>query len=335
MSMTGRHGRALLAALTLLTATGFGPAAAGELDLERILAPVIALEARIPDGARSATTLGTVRGGTGVVIDGAGLVVTIGYLILEAESVELLPGGLGGERIPAQVVAWDHATGLGLVRSTRPLEVAPMSLGESSALAVDDAVIAASWTRQAGMLPAVITDRGTYTGYWEYLLENALYVSPIHPAFPGAALIGLDGKLVGIGGFAHFDSGEEEEIAGTVFIPIDTLKPILAELLLDGRSSVRRPWLGLYCEEIDGGLRVRRVPADGPAKKAGVRHGDRLIALAGTPVVSLEDFYRRLWSMVRPGDKVSIEIERDGAIFAVEIVSIDRYERLDSPFLTQ
>ncbi len=177
------------------------------------------------------------------------------------------------------------------------------------------------------MLPAFIVDRGPYAGYWEYLLEDALYVSPIHPAFPGAALIGLDGKLVGIGGFAHFDSADEEEVADTVFIPIDALKPILADMLLDGRSAERRPWLGLYCEEVDGGLRVRRVPDDGPAAKAGILAGDRLIAVAGTPVDSLVGFYRHLWSVARPGDSIVLELLREKDSIKVEIETIDRYDR--------
>lgn len=301
---------------------------ARELDLDAVLAPVIALEARIPESARSAGTLGTVRGGTGVVIDGAGLVLTVGYLILEAATVELLPRGLDGGRVPAEVVAWDHVTGLGLVRSTAPLGVAPMELGESSTLGKDDAVIVASWTREAGLLPALVNDRRPYAGYWEYLLEDALYVSPVHPAFPGAALIGLDGRLVGIGAFAYLDAGDEGDIADTVFIPIDTLKPILAELLLEGRSRLRRPWLGLYCEELEGRLRVRRLPADGPALGAGVRAGDRVLAVADTPVATLEELYRTLWSVARPGDTVVVDIARDGETLRIAIQSIDRYDRL-------
>jgi len=321
------RGRILLVAVTLSIVMISGQCAARELDLGALLAPVIALEAHVPEHARSAQSLGTVRGGTGVLIDGAGLVLTIGYLIIEADSVELLPHGLRGERVPAEVVAWDPASGLGLVRSKRPLGIAPMALGDSATLKVEDAVITASWTGETGMLPAFIVGRGPYAGYWEYLLEDALFVSPIHPAFPGAALIGLDGKLVGIGGFAHFDSGDEEEVADTVFIPIDALKPILADMLLDGRSAVRHPWLGLYCEEVDGGLRVRRVPGDGPAAKAGILAGDRLIAVAGTPVDSLVGFYRHLWSVARPGDSIVLELRREEASIEVEVASIDRYDR--------
>jgi S1-C subfamily serine protease len=121
---------------------------------------------------------------------------------------------------------------------------------------------------------------------------------------------------------------EEEEVADTVFVPVDALKPILGDLLLDGRTSERRPWLGLYCEEIDGGLRVRRLPANGPASKAGVQPGDRLITVANTPVVSLNDFYRRLWSVARPGDSVTLELRRDEALITVEIEATDRYQYL-------
>lgn len=305
----------------------FAPAesSAAELDLDAVLAPVIALEARIPDDARSAQTLGAVRGGTGVLIDGSGLVLTIGYLILEATGVDLMPNGLGGGRVPADVVAWDHVTGLGLVRSREPLGITPMPLGDSAPLRSGDAVIAASWERFAGMLPAVVVERRVYTGYWEYLLEDALFVAPMHPGFPGAALIDLEGRLTGIGGFALSDEVDHDEVAGTVFVPIDALKPVLADLLLEGRSADARPWLGLYCEEGDGGLQVRRLPDYGPAFRAGVRPGDRLLAVDGMPVKTLEDFYRRVWGSVRPGDRVSLELRRDAKTVEVEIEAADRY----------
>jgi S1-C subfamily serine protease len=307
-------------------------AAGGALDLDAVLAPVIALEARIPEHARTASSLGTVRGGTGVVIDAAGLVLTIGYLILEAGSVDLLPEGLSGPRLPADVVAWDQNTGLGLGRSRVPLDIAPMPLGESAALRAGDAAIAASWEGSAGMIPAVVVERRVYTGYWEYLLDDALYVAPIHPSFPGAALIGLDGRLAGIGGFALTDSVDEDEVVGTVFVPVDALKPVLADLLLDGRSPPPRPWLGLYCEEFAGGLRVRRLPAEGPASRAGIRLQDRLLTVSGTPVTTLNSFYRTLWSTARPGDRVALELRRGEESISVEVEAIDRYQylRLDS-----
>ncbi len=305
-------------------------AALAELDLDKVLAPVIALEARIPDTARSADTLGTVRGGTGVIIDGAGLVLTVGYLLLEAESVELLPDGLKGERLPADVVAWDYNTGFGLVRSRQALGIPPMPLGTAAGLAEGDAAIAVDWQRSEGMLPAVVFERGTYAGYWEYMIDDALYVSPSHPGFPGAALISLDGKLAGIGAFAASDPVDEYALAGTVFIPIDLLASVLADLMLVGHSATPRPWLGLYCEEFDGGLRVRRLPEDGPALAAGIRAGDYLLTVGSTPVNTLPDFYRQLWATTRPGDRVSVVLQRGTEKFTVEIEAMDRYQRYAS-----
>lgn len=301
-------------------------AASAELDLEKVLAPVIAIEARIPEGARSAETLGTVRGGTGVIIDGTDLVLTIGYLILEAESVELLPNGLGGERIPADVVAWDQITGLGLLRSRQALGIAPMPLGSSAGLGVGDAAIAVGWGRSDALLPSVVVDRRPYAGYWEYMIDDALYVSPTHPAFPGAALISLDGNLAGIGGFAHTDVGDEDAALDIVFVPIDALKPVLADLLLAGRSSEARAWLGLYCEEFDGELRARRLPADGPAARAGVLPGDYVLAVGKTPVKTLPDFYRLVWATVRPGERVSVTLRRGKNQFNVDLQAMDRYD---------
>lgn len=327
--------RILIFSLTLYAVLTPAESSAAELDMDAVLAPVIALEARIPDDARSAQTLGAVRGGTGVLIDGSGLVLTIGYLILEATGVDLMPNGLGGGRVPADVVAWDHVTGLGLVRSREPLGITPMPLGDSAPLRSGDAVIAASWERFAGMLPAVVVERRVYTGYWEYLLEDALFVAPMHPGFPGAALIDLEGRLAGIGGFALSDEVDHDEVAGTVFVPIDALKPVLADLLLEGRSADARPWLGLYCEEGEDGLRVRHLPDYGPAFRAGVRPGDRLLAVEGMPVKTLEDFYRRVWDSVRPGDRVSLELRRDAKTMEVEIEAADRYAFLRLNYLSR
>jgi S1-C subfamily serine protease len=319
---------ALLPALAALLAAFLAPPTfPATLDLDKALAPIIALEAHIPQNARSADTLGTVRGGTGIVIDATGLVLTVGYLILEADAVDLLPNGLAGERVPGDVVAWDQVTGLGLVRSRRPLGIAPMPLGSSADVAAGDAAVAVSWERVDGMLPAVVVERRAYAGFWEYMVEDALYVSPSHPAFPGAALLSLDGELTGIGGFAQTDFDDEYAITGTVFIPVDALKPVLADLLLTGRSSQSRGWIGLYCEEIDGALRVRRVPADGPALRAGVQSGDYVLAVGGTPVSTLADFYRHLWATTGPGDRIAVELKRGADSFTVEIEATDRYER--------
>lgn len=320
-------GTASLLAAAFLVALLPPRAALAELDLDKVLAPIIALEARIPDTARSADTLGTVRGGTGVIIDGAGLVLTVGYLLLEAESVDLLPNGLTGKRLPADVVAWDYHTGLGLVRSRQALGIPPMPVGTAADLGVGHAVIAVDWQRSAGMLPAVVFERGTYAGYWEYMIEDALYVSPSHPGFPGAALVSLDGKLAGIGAFAASDPVDEYALAGTVFIPIDLLAPVLADLMLVGHSSTPRAWLGLYCEEFDGGLRVRRLPEDGPALAAGIRAGDYLLTVGSTPVNTLPDFYRQLWATTRPGDRVSVVLQRGTERFTVEVEAMDRYQR--------
>ena len=331
--LTSRIPVRAFALVVILAAAGYSPRGAAELDLDRVFEPVIALEARVPGDARSADTLGTVRGGTGIIIDGSGLVLTIGYLIMEAVEVDLLPNGLGGGRLPADVVAWDQNTGLGLVRSRQPLAAAPMPLGESAPLRSGDAVIAVSWERMDGLLPAVVVERRVYAGYWEYLLEDAIFVAPIHPGFPGAALIDLQGRLVGIGGFALSDEVDEDEVVGSVFVPIDALKPVLAELLLDGRPSELRPWIGLYCEEAGGVLRVRRVPAYGPAARAGVQAGDRVVSVAGTRVVSLEDFYRRLWSSVRPGERVLLGLQRGGEPFSMEVKAGDRYSTLRLNYL--
>jgi len=304
---------------------------AAEPSLERILSAVVGVRAEIVADARTAGSLGRERSGSGIVIDGNGLVVTVGYIILEAERAFIAPMPGDGPEIPAKVLAYDHDTGIGVLRAQAPLAVRPMPLGESAQLARGAPVVIASYGGQQMARPSLVVDRRAYAGYWEYLLENAVFASPPHPLFGGAALISLQGELLGIGSLVVNDAaGPEQPVVGNVFIPVDLLKSSMARLLTNTRDpAMARPWLGLYTREAAEQLYVMRLAQDGPAMRAGVRIGERVHALNGKAVKTMIDFYRELWNDSRAGDAFTLTLrDTSGASRDVEIQSMDRHDWL-------
>jgi len=324
---------ALLLALPLALLAGAAPAQApggapGD-DPTRVLEAVVSVHARVPASARTADALGTEREGSGVVIDGNGLVLTIGYLILEAASAEVV--ARDGEHVPAEILAYDYSSGFGLLRTLQPLDVHPMPIGSADALSEGDPVLVTSGGGARGARPAIVVDLREFSGYWEYLLERAIFTAPPHPRFGGAALVGPDGSLLGIGSLFVGDAvrGEERTVPGNMFVPIDELKPILGDLLAYGRSSAKgRPWLGVFTEEVRDRLFVTRVSEEGPAAAAGIRPGDIILGVAGEPVDSQADFYRKTWALGEPGVEVPLTVLKGRDLVELTVESGDRYRWL-------
>ena len=317
----------------LLTCALIGPwprPAAAQPDLMEVLSAVVAVEARVPDDARTAAILGDERLGTGIVIDGAGLVVTIGYLILEATDAWVRTGG--GQRVPADILAYDHETGFGLLRAQAPLDkVVPMALGDSDALVEGQPAVIASFGGPGVLQPVMTVSRRDFAGYWEYLLEDAIFTSPPYRLFGGAALMSTGGRLVGVGSLIVPDAAPEPTPApGNMFVPIAQLKAVLADLIASGRSaSPLRPWLGVYAEESeDGRVVVLSVADDGPALKAGVEPGDIIVSTGDVRVHGLADFYRKLWNGREPGDRVTLTVEREGESRSIDVLGGNRYRWL-------
>jgi S1-C subfamily serine protease len=293
---------------------------------------VVAVRASVPPDARTADSLGTEREGSGVVIGPDGLVLTIGYLILEAISAEIT---LQDRRIvPAEVVAYDYETGFGLLRPLGDTGLPAVQLGESAVLHQDNPVLVASFGASDAGAPdataAYVVSRREFAGYWEYLLPDAIFTAPPHLSFGGAALLGPDGRLLGIGSLFVSDAASPgAQMAGNMFVPIDALKPILEDLRVAGQSQgPRRPWLGVYTEEVRGHLFVRRVAPGGPADAAGLRANDVILGVDGGPVEGLADFYKRVWALGGPGVEVPMTVLSGGRVQDLAITSGDRYDYL-------
>ena len=303
---------------------------AAQPDLVSLLSALVAVETLVPPDARTAAILGEKRLGTGIVIDGAGLVVTIGYLIMEATDAWIRTGG--GQRVAADVLAYDHETGFGLLRAQAPLDkVVPMTLGDSDALVEGAPAVIAAFGGPGVLQPVMTVSRRDFAGYWEYLLEDAIFTSPPYQFFGGAALMSTGGRLVGVGSLIVPDAAREPNPApGNMFVPVAQLKAVLADLIASGRSAnPLRPWLGVYADESnDGKVVVLSLADEGPALAAGMEPGDVIVSAGDARVNGLADFYRKLWNSRGPGDRVTLTVERNGESRNIDVRGGNRYQWL-------
>jgi len=295
------------------------------VDAERLFNAIVKVSVRAVPDARSNATLGREREGSGVVIGDDGLVLTIGYLIVEADDVKVTDAR--GRTLPAQVVGYDHNSGFGLVRTMLPLDASPVRFGDSGRIAEKDPVLIASAGDERAAFAYIVSKRA-FTGNWEYQLDSAIYTSPPTLNWSGAALIDRDGKLIGIGSLIVREATEgEPKIPGNVFVPIDLLKPILTDLVREGhRTGPARPWLGVSADEIQGRVLVTRVSPDGPADQAGLQPGDIILAVGSDVVRSQSEFYQRLWTRGSAGDEITLKVLQGTDVRDVKVRSIDRLQ---------
>ena len=269
-------------------------------DVERALQSIVAIQSNIPEDAFTAPILGVKRAGSGVVIRESGLVLTIGYLITEAESVWLTT--TKGRVVPAHALALDPQSGLGLVQALDDLALPALELGRSSEAVVGDPVLVAAGARQS--VRAEIVGRHEFAGYWEYYLREAIFTAPAHPFWGGAGLIDRHGKLIGIGSLHVERVSAEGALETNMIVPVDLLAPVLDDLLAHGRTKAPpRPWLGIYSSEDRGRVVVADVVEDGPAAAAGMRADDVVSAVRDASVANLREFYLKVWSCGEAGVK--------------------------------
>jgi S1-C subfamily serine protease len=307
------------------------PAASSlSFDLERVLRSVVLLRAEVPDDAFTAYNLGVERVGSGIVIRPDGLVLTIGYLITEAESVWLTTAD--GTAVPAHVVAYDYVTGFGLVAPLGRVSLPAVEFGTSAGAEVGTDAIVVSHGGRGHTLTTKVVDKREFAGYWEYLIDEALFTAPAHPHWSGAALIGMDGKLLGVGSLLVQEPIGGETIDANMFVPIDLLQPILDELASQGRAvRAPRPWLGMYATESQGQLVVNGLATDGPAARAGVKLGDRVLEVAGQRVGGLSDLLRKVWRLGPAGTEIPLTLARGQSRSRVQVRSTDREDLLKKP----
>lgn len=300
-------------------------------DLEAALNAVVGLRTLVPADGFTAETLGTERLGHGALINKDGVIVTIGYLVTEAETVWIKLAG--GKAVQGHVLGYDQETGFGLVQALARLDMPFLPLGESAAATVGEAVVLGGSGGRQNSVAAQIIAKQEFAGYWEYVLDQAFFTAPSHPHWGGTAMIGPKGELLGIGSLQvqqQRSDGRQEDI--NMVVPIDLLKPILGDLMTQGRSKKPpRPWLGLYATEIGGRIAIAGVSGRGPARTADIRAGDIVLEVAGAPANSLATFFRQVWSLGEAGVEVPLTVNRKGRTFDIAIRSGDRRSFLKGP----
>jgi len=301
-------------------------------DLEAALNSVVMVRAEIPQDAFTASILGTERVGNGVVIRSDGLVLTIGYLITEAQTIWLTTNG--GAAVAGHSLAYDQATGFGLVQPLGRLGIPALERGSANSCAIGDEVTLIGHGGRAHALRAKIIAKREFAGYWEYVLDEAVFTAPAHPQWGGTALVGEGGRLLGIGSLLVQEAVGGETVQGNMVVPIDPLEPILADMLTLGRANrPPRPWLGMYTTDASGQLVVGGLADGGPADRAGVRPGDLVLEVAGERASTLADLFRKVWRLGAAGVEIPLTLGRDGALVRVRVRSADRSDFLKKPQL--
>jgi S1-C subfamily serine protease len=298
-------------------------------DLERALSSVVGLHSIIPPDGFTAETLGVERAGNGVLIDN-GLVLTIGYLITEAATVWLHLGD--GHVVEGHALGFDQETGFGLVQALGKIDLPALPIGSSRAAEIGERVVIGGAGGRTRSLAGRIAAKQEFAGYWEYVLDEAIFTSPAHPNWGGTALISPQGELIGIGSLQleRARAGKNEHL--NMVVPIDLLKPVLDDLRKFGRvNKPARPWLGLYSTEIEGKIVAVGIAPKGPAARAELKTGDVVLAVKGENVTTLAGFYRKVWALGQAGVEVPLTLYREGVTFDVRVNSSDRTKFLKAP----
>ena len=299
-----------------------------ELDVDAMLSSLVNVRCFVPEDALTAPVLGTERMGNGVVIGDRGLVLTIGYLVTEAQTMWITDRG--GAAVPGHVLGYDQESGFGLVQALQPLSAPPMELGTSADCDVGDPVVIAGHGGADELVTGRIIAKREFAGYWEYVLDEALFTAPAHPNWGGAALVGPDGRLLGVGSLlVQTVSSSGEQAGANMIVPIDLLKPILEDMKSFGRPNrPARPWLGFLVQDVADNLVVASVYDGCPADRAGVEVGDLVVEVAGEPIDGLAELFRKVWGIGPAGSEIPLTIMRDGETHPVVLESIDRDARL-------
>jgi S1-C subfamily serine protease len=304
-----------------------------DYELDETLTAVVGIKAIIPADAFTAETLGTERAGHGVMIRADGLLLTIGYLVTEAETVWISLGG--GRVVPGHVLAFDQETGFGLVQALGRLDLPALALGSSKDAEIGQRVVVAGAGGRQHAVAARIIAKQEFAGYWEYVLDEAIFTAPAHPNWGGTAVIGPEGDLIGIGSLQIQQAAGQKRLEDVnMIVPIDLFKPIMQDLLTIGRPNrPSRPWLGIYATEVGNNVAILGLASRGPAQKADLRAGDIVLGVAGSKVKDLAGLFRRIWAIGQAGVEIPLLINREGKTFELRVKSSDRRRFLKGPVL--
>ena len=301
-----------------------------EEDVRRIYQSVVKIDSIVPADARTANSLGTVRGGNGIVIDDKHI-LTIGYIVVEAETITItLPNG---GVVPAELAGYDHTTGFGILKTILPSKLTPLQIGNSDKLNKEDLLYVLPYLTEGAPSAVKMVSRRSFTGWWEYFLDKPIYTHPMNTSFAGSALINEFGELLGIGSLYVSDAAAEGvPMPGNLFVPINDLKPILDDLIVNGkRTEDVKPYMGLTSNDDTGKVMVTRVNDDGPAAKAGFKENDIILKVNKINIQDTEKFYKTVWSQGGPGTLLDFEIERNNQIISLKLTTMDRNDFFVKP----
>jgi serine protease Do len=301
-----------------------------EEDVRRIYQSVVKIDSIVPSDARTANSLGTIRGGNGIVIDDKHI-LTIGYIVVEAETITItLPNG---GVVPAELAGYDHTTGFGILKTILPSKLTPLQIGNSDKLNKEDLLYVLPYLTEGAPSAVKMVSRRSFTGWWEYFLDKPIYTHPMNTSFAGSALINEFGELLGIGSLYVSDAAAEGvPMPGNLFVPINDLKPILDDLIVNGkRTADVKPYMGLTSNDDTGQVMVTRVNDDGPAAKAGFKENDIILKVNKINIQDTEKFYKTVWSQGGPGTLLDFEIERNNQIISLKLTTMDRNDFFVKP----
>jgi serine protease Do len=301
-----------------------------EEDIRKIYQSIVKIDSIVPADARTAKALGTVRGGNGVVIDDKHI-LTIGYIVVEAETITItLPNG---GVVPAELIGYDHTTGFGILKTILPSKLSSLKIGDSDNLNKEETLYVLPYLTEGTPSAVKMVSRRSFTGWWEYFLDKPIYTHPMNSSFAGSALINEFGEILGIGSLYVSDAAAKGiPFPGNLFVPINDLKPILDDLILNGkRTSDVKPYMGLTSNDDTGKVMITRVNDDGPAAKAGFMENDIILKVNKINIPDTENFYKTVWSQGGPGTLLDFEIERNNQIISLKLTTMDRNDFFVKP----
>jgi len=280
---------------------------------------IVNIHATVPRDHPSTRILGNERMGSGVVVDASGLILTVNYVVMGAQSIEV--AFLKGRRAKGEIVAQDFDVGLALVRVKRQ-GLAAARFPSEAALERGDAVaaLASTGTQERRVAGGVVTYLGEFEAYWEYLLDRGIVSSAPNPGFGGGGLFTLKGDLVGI-----ISLSLNEIARNSLAIPVEFYQGHRREFLQYGRivSRPRRAWLGVFAHALEEGVVVAGVVPGSPGDRGGLQEGDLIVSLNTEQVGSRRDLYLSLWRH-EPGERLTVEVMRDNKLCRLEVTGGDR-----------